>query len=76
MSTIEIEKKKSLKSKNSHGHDEILVKILKLSSQFITSPLTCIYNKLLSTGSFPTRLKFSLVKSLRKKGDRTNISNF
>ena len=67
---------KSLKSKNSHGYDEISVKILKLSSQFITSPLPYTYNKSPSTGAFPTRLKFSVVKPLHKKGDRTNIPNF
>jgi hypothetical protein len=50
-------------------------KILKLSSQFITSPLTYIYNKSLSTGTFPTGLKFSVVKPLYKKGDRTNMYN-
>ena len=43
---------KSLKSKNSHGYDELSVKILKLSSQFITSPLNYICNKSLSSGTF------------------------
>ena len=77
MTNTGIEKKinKSLKSKNSHGYDKISVKILNLSSQFITSPLTYIYNKSLSTGTFPTGLKFSVVRPLYKKGDRTNISN-
>ena len=42
----EIEKMiKSLKSKNSHGYDGIPTKILKLSTPFITSPLTFICNK-------------------------------
>jgi hypothetical protein len=45
---------KSLKPKNSHGYDEILVEILKISSPFISSPLTDICNKSLSSGIFPT----------------------
>jgi hypothetical protein len=61
---VKLKKNKSLKSKNSHGYDEISVKILKLSSQFITSPLTYIYNKSLSTGTLPTGLEFSVVKPL------------
>jgi len=36
---------KSLKPENLHGYDEILVKILKFSSQFVTSPLTYMCTK-------------------------------
>jgi hypothetical protein len=36
---------KSLKSKNSRGYDEISVKILKVSSPFITAPLNYICNR-------------------------------
>jgi len=36
---------KLLKSKNCHGYDEIPTKILKVSTPFITSPLTYICNK-------------------------------
>ena len=45
---------KSLKSKNSHGYDGIPMKILKLSTPFITSPLTYICSKSLSSGIFPS----------------------
>jgi hypothetical protein len=59
-STKEIENIiKSLKPKNSHGHDGISAKILKISSPFISSPLTYICNKSVSSGIFPTRLKYS-----------------
>jgi len=52
----EIEKNtESLKAKNSHGYDAITVKILKLSSLFIRSPLSYICNKLLSSGILPYR---------------------
>ena len=44
---------KSLKSKNSHGYDGIPIKILKVSTPFITSPLSYICNISLSSGFFP-----------------------
>jgi hypothetical protein len=63
---------KSLKWKNSHGYDEIPIKILKI----IISPLTYICNKSLSTGIFRTRLKYSQINPIFKKGNKTDMSNF
>jgi len=57
---------KSLQSKNSHEYDGIPMKILKGSTPFITS-LSHICDKSLSPGMFPTQLKFSEIKPLRKK---------
>ena len=65
---------KSLKPKGSHGYDEIPTKILKLSVPYILSPLTYLHN--ISTGTFPTRLKFAEIKPLHKKGEKSNISNY
>ena len=58
---------KSLKSGNPHEYDGIPVKILKISTPFITSPLTYICNKSHSSGIFPSRLKFSEIKPLHRK---------
>jgi hypothetical protein len=66
---------KSFKTKNSAGYDEISTKLLKISSPFISSPLTYIWNKSIS-GIFPDLLKYALVKPLFKKGDRSSISNY
>jgi hypothetical protein len=57
----------SLKSKHSCGYGKIPVKIVKLSAPFITSPLTYICNKSLSTGAFPERLKYTLIWPIYKK---------
>jgi hypothetical protein len=67
---------KSLKSKNSRGYDEISVKILKVSSPFITAPLNYICNRSILSGSFPTHFKYSVVKPLFKKGDKKDIKNY
>jgi hypothetical protein len=45
-----------------------------LSAPFISSPLTYICNKSLSSGIFP-RLKFSVLKPVFKNSDKLNISN-
>jgi len=63
----------SLKNKTSHRYDEISDKILKASAPFILSPLTYIINKVLSSGIFPDRLKYSEVQPLFKKGEKTKI---
>jgi hypothetical protein len=67
----------SLKCKNSYGYIEILSRILKPSAPYILYPLTYIFNKILSTGTFPDRPKFSEVKPIyKKKGDKTDFSNY
>ena len=75
--TNEIEKIiKELQSKQSCGYDEIMTEILKMSSPFIVSPLTYSCNRMLSTGIFPDILKFSEIKHIYKKGDKTLITNY
>jgi hypothetical protein len=65
----------SLKAENSSGYGGITSKILEVCSSRISYPLTHIYNHSLLTEIFPNRLKFSIVRSLYKKGDKTNLSN-
>jgi exonuclease III len=77
VSIIEVENiAKTLKVKYSHGYDEISTRILKSSIYYISSPLTYIINRMLTTGIFPNRLKFSEVKPLFKTGERNNMSNY
>jgi hypothetical protein len=61
---------KSLKWKNSHGYDEILIRILKISLPFITSPLTYTCSKSLSTGLSPICLQYSQINPIFKKAAR------
>jgi hypothetical protein len=67
---------KSLKAKNSFGYDEVSTKVLKISANYICSPITHICNKTISSGIFPERLKYSIIKPLYKKGGKTYPSNY
>ena len=64
----------SLKCMNAYGYKEISSRILKVSIPYILS-VTFIFNKIPSTEAFPDRLKYSEVKPLYKKGDKTEVSN-
>jgi len=66
----------SLPWRNSCGYDEISLRILKASAPFISSHLCYITNTSLNTGVFPTRLKYSIITPLHKKGDKSEESNY
>jgi len=66
----------SLKNKTSYGYDEISDKILNVSAPFILSPLSYMFNKVFSSGTFPDRLKYSEAQPLFKKGKKTEITNY
>jgi len=77
VSTNEIEKvAKSLKTKESHGYDEIPTTVTKQSVSYISSLLAHICNLMLRSGTFPTGLKFAEIKPIYKKGERMDISNY
>jgi len=66
----------SLKIKESSGYDEVSTKILNISAPFISSPLSYICYKSMLSGTFPTRLKYVIVKPLLKKGVKENVGNY
>jgi hypothetical protein len=65
-----------LKNKNSSGYNEITIKIIKISKPFIISPIINICNKMLSQGTYPERLKFSLIRPIYKSGNSSSPSNY
>jgi hypothetical protein len=65
----------SFKNKDSYGYDEISLKVLKLTTLYISSPFSYICNSILQSGTFPERSKHSEVKPFHKKGDKQLISN-
>jgi len=66
---------KLLKSKTSHGYDEISNKLLKIVP-LTCSPLTYICNKSILSGIFPDSLKFTITKPIFKKGDTLKVINY
>jgi len=65
-----------LKSEDSHGHDEISTKFLKISFPLISSSQNYICNKVLIKGISPDRLKISIIKPLYKKRNKKYVSNY
>jgi len=61
---------KTLKIIKSYGYDEISTKVLSCSIYYISSPLTYIINRMLSSGIFRSRLKFAEVKPLFKTSEK------
>jgi hypothetical protein len=73
-STKEIERIiKSIRVKNSHAYDRITTTMLKVSAPYISCPLNYICNKSIRSGSFPSCLKYRIVKPFFKKGDKENM---
>jgi hypothetical protein len=66
----------SLPWKNSSGYDEIPLRILKISMPLIITPLTYLCNKSISIQNFPTKLKYSQIIPIFKKGNKTELNNY
>jgi len=79
MSTTENEIKSKinfLKSKNSCGYNEISTLLLKNCTNYISAPLNYLCNQSMRVRIFPELLKYSEVKPVYKKGDKSCISNY
>jgi hypothetical protein len=50
--------------------------MLKVSAPYISSPLNDICIKSARSGTFPSYLKYPIVKPLFKKSDRENMVNY
>jgi len=64
-----------MKTNNPHRYDGVSTKMLKLSSNYITSNITHICNKIIPSGTFPDRLKFSIIKPVYKKRCKIYYTN-
>ena len=65
-----------LKRKNSSGYDNISNCLLKDLQSCLIQPLTIIFNKSMTEGLFPTRMKSADVIPLYKSKDKTNKNNY
>jgi hypothetical protein len=68
--------KKNMKWKNSRGYDDVPARIVKISIPFISSPLIYTGNIMLLTGTFHSRLKFTQITPVHKKGSKAEITEY
>ena len=66
----------SLSSKDSYGHDNIPIKILKSSIHSIAAHLSFLVNHSFNLGYFPNALKIAKVCPIFKSGARDSITNY
>jgi hypothetical protein len=66
----------SLKWTTSSRYDEVPPRLVKLSLLFIISPINYLCNKSLTSGIFPSWLKYSQVTPILKKGNKFELSNY
>jgi Notch-like protein len=67
---------KAFQTKESYGYDQISLRILKLSAPYTSTSLNYICNKIMHYGVFPERLKYSIIKPIHKKEDKSLLSNY
>jgi hypothetical protein len=66
----------SLKNTPATGYDKLPTKILKTIAFPLSIHLSHLINLSLEKGTFPTRLKKSIVKPVFKKGETNNLNNY
>ena len=52
------------------------MKILKITKDYIDAPLSHIFNLCISSGTFPEKLKTSIISPIFKKNETTDINNY
>ena len=67
---------KTMKSKQSVGHDGLSTKYLKLFAPVICEPISKLFNSCIQNGVFPDSLKVAKIFPLFKSGDKRDPSNY
>lgn len=66
----------SLRTDSAAGWDGITTRMIKLSRQFLVSPIKHICDLCISQGVFPRCLKKAIVHPIYKGGDRGSVNNY
>ena len=75
--TDEIEREiTKINPNKSYGFDNLHPKVVRKVAHLIKYPLKIIYNKSLSSGIIPEKLKVSLITPVYKNEDETSFSNY
>ena len=67
---------KSLNANKAHEHDDIPIRMLKLSQKSILKPLKLIFENCLRTRLFPDQWKKANLVPIHEKGDKQLIENY
>lgn len=67
---------KSLKNKTSVGYDNISTNVIKYVNEIISPHLSHIINLCIVNGTFPAKLKTTIIKPIYKKGDKNSVHNY
>jgi ribosomal protein S16 len=67
---------KGMAAKNSVGHDEIPIVIIKKNIDLLQEPLAHLYNKCYNQGIFPDQFKIAKIIPIYKKGPKNNPKNY
>ena len=66
----------ALNPNKAHGHDGLSIRMLQMSSDCISKPLSIIFRNCLKTGYFPTAWKKANVVPAHKKGSKQILNNY
>lgn len=66
----------TLNRTNAEGYDCVCTKVVKKCGEEISRVLAHLINLSMETGTFPDRLKLSVVKPLYKKGSKSEMGNY
>ena len=69
-------KLKDINERKAAGLDKIPCKLLKIAAVIVAPSLTQIFNKIISTGIFPTDWKLAKVTPIFKKGKKDEMNNY
>ena len=67
---------RNLDPNKAHGHDMIIIRMVKICDDFICKPLKLIFQSCLESGKFPSEWKKTNVVPIHKKGDKQILKNY
>ncbi|XP_063381206.1 uncharacterized protein LOC134667714 [Cydia fagiglandana] len=67
---------KSLRNSKSCGYDELMTSVIKENAEVLALPLSHLINLSMMQGTFPDKLKISIIKPVFKKGDKRHSDNY
>ena len=67
---------RALDVNKAHGHDNILVRMIKLCTNSVAHPLTLMFQNSMDAGIFAAQWKRANIVPVHKKNDKQIVSNY